>query len=604
MRRRRVPLHRSLLARLLAASVLVALCAVAATAWIAVTTTTSALRTEQGQSLADDIRIHDTLIGYAAGHRSWDGVQGLVTRLAADTGRAITLTTPSRTRIADSGLAQRPLPARPSAQVDPLHPDTALADDRSSIDPRAVGPYRLTKEERRRVREAAEKAILCLRESGAAPQVVESPSGRLDFRFTDPGLGQKASAVCQLAIPREPQPSQHAVLRELAALTATCLKLKEPDVIKVADDLTWQIAGPGQETVTDTAAQACVDDSRRKQLRPHVAPPALLFVGAPGDLDEPIGFTPSAATMGRIAAAAGLVLAVAVALTVAIGLRLIRPLRSLIAAAQQPAEQIVQVPVRTHDEIGHLTAAFNDLAERRQQLEEQRKSMVADVAHELRSPLTNIRSWLEAAEDGLTPTDHRLLALLLDEAVLLQRVIDDLTDLAAADAGELTLHIEQLRTADVLDRVVSAHRSTAEQAGVRLDQHVTGDTHEAYADPMRLQQIIGNLVSNAVRHTPSGGRVTLRSLREEHDILLEVEDTGSGIPPEELPYLFDRFWRAEKSRSRRTGGSGLGLSIARKLAEAHGGSITAHSTLGEGSTFTLRLPHASECEQRPPSMSS
>ncbi|MFJ6723489.1 ATP-binding protein [Streptomyces sp. NPDC091281] len=588
---RRVPLHRSLLARLFAASVLVAVCAVAATAWITVTTTTGALRTERGQSLADDTRVYDALIGYAATHRDWDGVRPLVDRLAARTGRAITLTTPARTRIADSEPGARPLPERAAARVDPLRPDAALSDGSGAVDPRAVGPYRLTAKERHDVRAEAEATARCMRDKGVGADAVELPSGRYELRFDRPELARKLAEYCDVTSYRQTPPTQLRALDELAGRAAACLGLDSPEGLTIADDFTWDLVGAAPPSATPAAARECVDDARRDQLRPYVAPAALLFVGAPGRTDEPSGTALSGGAVLRIVAAAAAVLAVAVAVTVAVGLRLIRPLRSLVAAAQRPAERMARVPVRTDDEIGRLTAAFNDFAERRERLEEQRRSMVGDVAHELRSPLTNIRSWLEAAQDGLTPTDDRLLALLLDEAVLLQHVIDDLRDLAAADAGRLTLHREPVRTADVLDRVAAAHRGTAERAGVRLDRHDVGDTGELYADPLRLQQIVGNLVGNAVRHTPSGGRVALSARREGRATLLQVADTGAGIAAEDLPHVFDRFWRADKSRTRQTGGSGLGLSIARQLAEAHGGSVTARSTVGRGSVFTVRLPH-------------
>jgi two-component system sensor histidine kinase BaeS len=275
--------------------------------------------------------------------------------------------------------------------------------------------------------------------------------------------------------------------------------------------------------------------------------------------------------------------------TVVVGLRLVRPLRVLISAAQRPAEESIRVRVTANDEIGYLAAAFNDLSERREQLERQRKSMVSDVAHELRTPLTNIRSWLEAAQDGITPANEDLIELLLDEAGLLQRIIDDLRDLAAADAGKLALHPEPLRAADVLDHAAAAHGGAADQAGVRIGIDAAGDP-DLYADPLRLRQVIGNLVSNAIRHTPPGGSVTLRTRTDGPHVVLEVADTGSGIDPADLPHVFERFWRAEKSRNRQTGGSGLGLAIARNVTEAHGGSISVASTPGLGTTFTVRLP--------------
>lgn len=241
------------------------------------------------------------------------------------------------------------------------------------------------------------------------------------------------------------------------------------------------------------------------------------------------------------------------------------------------------------DEIGQVAAAFNTMAERREQLEGLRTAMVSDVAHELRTPLSTIRGWLEAAEDGLVVPDDRLLSSLLNETVLLQHVIDDLQDLSLADAGELRLHPERIDVHDLLDQVAAAHRRSAEEAGITL--LVTADGRpEVLADPVRLRQAVGNLVSNAVRHTPRGGQVVLTTRTHDRDVVIEVADTGTGIASGDLPHVLERFWRAERSRNRHTGGSGLGLAIVRKIVEAHGGAVGVTSVPGESTVFTTRLP--------------
>jgi two-component system sensor histidine kinase BaeS len=297
----------------------------------------------------------------------------------------------------------------------------------------------------------------------------------------------------------------------------------------------------------------------------------------------------SPANKAKIVGAAGLVLAVTVAVTAVVATRLVRPLRALTVAAQQPPELHVRARVRTRDETGLLAAAFNDLTERRERLEAQRRAMVSDIAHELRSPLTNIRGWLEVTRDGLVDPDPALLGALHEEALVLQRIIDDLQDLAAADAGTLRLHREPVRAAELLDQVAAAHRVAADAAGVTLRTGTDGDPW-LDADPVRMRQALGNLVSNALRHTPADGTVTLAARRDGDRVVFTVTDTGTGIAPEDLPHVFDRFWRAEKSRSRRTGGSGLGLPIVRHLVAAHGGTAEAAGAPGKGAEFTLRLP--------------
>ncbi|GAA4240859.1 hypothetical protein GCM10022254_67280 [Actinomadura meridiana] len=224
----------------------------------------------------------------------------------------------------------------------------------------------------------------------------------------------------------------------------------------------------------------------------------------------------------------------------------------------------------------------------RSAVEAQRQTMVNDIAHELRTPLSNIRVWLEAAEDGVAIPDGAFVSSLLEEALQLQHLVDDLQDLAAAEAGTLRLHFEPMDVRELLTRVADAHRAKATSAGSRLTVYLDGDP-PLTADAVRIRQAVANLLTNAIRHTPNG-HITLTARDDDGWTVIEVADTGTGIPPEDLPQIFDRFWRADKSRNRQTGGSGLGLAIVRQLVQAHGGTAEAHSQLGEGSTFTLRLP--------------
>jgi two-component system sensor histidine kinase BaeS len=261
-----------------------------------------------------------------------------------------------------------------------------------------------------------------------------------------------------------------------------------------------------------------------------------------------------------------------------------RPLRALTRAAEQG---VARLPIRGRDEIGRLTAAFNELSQRREAVERQRQAMVSDIAHELGTPLTTIRAWVQAARDGVTAAGPQLLDLLADEAELLQHLIDDLRDLAAADAGRLRLHPEPVFLNELLDQAVAAHQSDAE--GVTIITDLSGDP-EVILDPLRVRQAVGNLLSNAVRHSPAGATVTVRSHADGDDVVIEVADAGSGIEEADLPHVFERLRRADRSRRRHTRGSGLGLAIVRNLVEAHGGTVSATSRPGHGSTFTIRLP--------------
>lgn len=579
----RVPLHRSLLIRLLAAATLIACCAVAATAWLAVRTTTSAVRQEQGQVLATDARIYDTLLAHAARHPHWRGVNQEVRALAEETGRHVTLVDRDRGTLLATSAPAASLPDRPAAVIDPLRVDPALARGTGSdrIDSRVVGPYRLTAAERRQLGAIANSIQSCLKSYGFRSRREETPSGRPVVRFdTDAEVRDKAQFACPSdLLDNTLVTSEHKALRHLNELVAQCSHRQGTTAPVLGRDFASSNA--------PKAAQNCVDSARREQLQPYVAPPATLYLGTKAGTGGTIGLDLSPASTARITAVASVVLLVTVSVTVLVGARMVRPLRALTDAALQP--ETGRVHVGTRDEIGHLAAAFNNLTDRRERVEEQRKAMVADVAHELRNPLNNLRVWLEAAQDGVADLDQALTASLLEEALRLQHLVDDLQDLAAADAGTLRLHFEVVSATDVLHQAVSAYQVAARTAGVTLTVTAPDDL-TLHADPIRLRQLLDNLVSNALRHTPPGGAVTLTAENSAGEVVLRVADTGTGIGPEDLPRVFDRFWRADPSRSRRTGGSGLGLAIVRQLATAHGGTVTAESTLGKGTAFTLHLP--------------
>ncbi|TDV57289.1 sensor histidine kinase [Actinophytocola oryzae] len=568
----------SLLTRLLGASVLIAVLAIAATAWLATRTTTNAIEQEQGRTLATDNQIYTTLLGYAATHPSWDGVGPTLETLAQHTDRRITLLAHDRTPIADSSTG--PLPSIASAVVDPLAVDPALVPDAAAdrIDSRAVGPFRLPDNEKTYLDGLAAEALQCVRTRSGGGEIVTTPTGRPRVA----GPNGYTAASCGGAALDDPTPTEQAALTQLSALVNGCLDRNGLPPVRLALDRswTWTAPGPAQAGIENTVT-GCVASARHEQLTPFVAPAAMLFVTTEAGAAAPSPFDLSAGNQGRIALAAAAVLVVTVAITVLAGRRLTRPLRALTAAAQRMRDGVpdTRVRVRGHDEIARLAAAFNDMAVTRERMERQRNDMVGDIAHELRTPLSNIRGWLEATQDGVSTLDPPLVASLLEEARLLQHVIDDLQDLALADAGTLRLHVADVDVPELLADLPLPPNAV-----------VAAEPLTVRADPMRLRQMLGNLVANAVRHTPPEGTITLRAYPSGDVGVLEVSDTGTGISPDDLPHVFDRFWRAEKSRNRATGGSGLGLAIVRKLAESHHGTATVESVPGEGATFRLRLP--------------
>jgi len=285
-----------------------------------------------------------------------------------------------------------------------------------------------------------------------------------------------------------------------------------------------------------------------------------------------------------------------------------RPLQQLTEASRTIAagDLDTHVSVRSHDEVGQLAAAFNLMAADLARAEKARRNQTADVAHELRTPLTVIQGALEAMLDGVYPTDRENLQAALAQTHTLSRLVEDLRLLALADAGQLYLHTAPLDLVPFLQEMVETHRIQAQERGVDLALETIASLPLVEADRDRLAQVMGNLLGNALRYVSEGGHVTVRaeaqgpvlpvpsgaegSGAEGQEVIVAVTDDGPGIPPEDLPHLFERFWRGDRARRRATGGSGLGLTIARSLVEAHGGRLWAESVEGEGSTFAFALP--------------
>ena len=235
--------------------------------------------------------------------------------------------------------------------------------------------------------------------------------------------------------------------------------------------------------------------------------------------------------------------------------------------------------------IHSLAAGFDTMAARLEADEEQRRSLLADISHELRTPLAVVTGHLEAIVDGVYPADAAHLLPILEETRVLERLIDDLRTITLSEAGTLPLHPEPTDPDVLVGEVVRSFAQTASAAGVTLATAVDGDLPILEVDPVRIREVLGNLVANALRHTPARGTVTIGGSVDAAAVTLTVADTGPGIDPALLPHVFDRFVKGDASR-----GSGLGLAIARGLVEAHGGTITAASPVGGGTTFRVRLP--------------
>lgn len=272
--------------------------------------------------------------------------------------------------------------------------------------------------------------------------------------------------------------------------------------------------------------------------------------------------------------------------------QIVRPLRSLSFAARGIAQGDLsqRAWVRGKDEVGQVALAFNHMAETLQRYTVERHNMIADIAHELRTPLAVIQSNLEAMLDGVLRATPEELAALHQEALLLNRLITDLRTLSLAEAGQLRLEKRPVHPGELIRQVAERMSLRAQEKHIDLVAEAGNGLPEIKADPERLTQIVTNLVDNALRYTPPGTRVTLSTHVAPGSVELAVADSGPGIPPEDLPHVFDRFWRAERSRNRATGGSGLGLAIVKQLVEAHGGRVQVESSAGTGIKFRVQLP--------------
>jgi two-component system OmpR family sensor kinase/two-component system sensor histidine kinase BaeS len=270
------------------------------------------------------------------------------------------------------------------------------------------------------------------------------------------------------------------------------------------------------------------------------------------------------------------------------------PLDRLAAAAHGLAagDLTRRVAVAGPAEVADAASAFNEMADALERGEALRRRMVADIAHELRTPLTVVQGNLQAILDGVYPLERSEVQTVYDETLLLGRLVDDLRELALAEAGQLQIAPEVLDVADLVERELAAFRPLAAAKGVALAAQAHGALPAAWADPRRAGQVLHNLVANALHHTPAGGAVTLETTRRADAIEIAVRDTGEGIAAEYVPHVFERFWRADAGRARAQGGSGLGLAIARQLVQAQGGAIGVTSEVGQGSRFWFTLPPA------------
>lgn len=319
--------------------------------------------------------------------------------------------------------------------------------------------------------------------------------------------------------------------------------------------------------------------------------PALLLGGTDDTPAEAFGQTLLYSLL-----AAGVVATVAAAVaSLFVSRRFVEPLRYVLAATSRIASGRYgeRVPVRDADELGELSQSFNAMARALEEAERRRMEVISDVSHELRTPLSTIRGYMEGLAEGVVEPSQETWTLLYAEFERLGRLVDDLRRLSRAEAGQLDLSMAPMSPAEVVRFAVGGMLPLFDEKGVELKSAVSEDLPSVLADVNRVVQVLSNLLSNALGHTPGGGRVVVKAEASGDEVNFEVTDTGTGIAPEHLERVFERFYRVDKSRSRgeARGGSGVGLAISRALVEAMGGRIRVESPgLGEGATFVFTLP--------------
>ncbi len=291
-------------------------------------------------------------------------------------------------------------------------------------------------------------------------------------------------------------------------------------------------------------------------------------------------------------AAALVAMVFAVLMAIFFARSLTRPLREINYAIQEMAKGNLEqkVPIRSRDELGMLAESFNQMSRDLAQANQSRRQMTADIAHDLRTPLTVIGGYIEALRDGVLKPSAERFETLYNEVQLLQRLVKDLRILSLADAGELTLHRQDIHPNDLLRRIESSYQHAATMKGIDLALRTQDNLPTIFVDEERMIQVIGNLVTNAIQYTPEGGKIILASEASSEGVLLSIIDTGEGITPESIKQIFNRFFRGDNARPDRNGETGLGLAIARSIVLAHGGDIQVISELGSGSEFIITFP--------------
>jgi signal transduction histidine kinase len=330
-------------------------------------------------------------------------------------------------------------------------------------------------------------------------------------------------------------------------------------------------------------------------LSPGVA--GTQYIG-PGAMppDQPLPSSPEQRFLSNVNTSLLIAGVVGAVVAILLGLLLTRQFTKPIQALKKGAARIAsgdltyRVGVKSGDEFGQLAKSFNSMAASLDNSDQVRRRLLADIAHELRTPLSVIEGTVDAMLDGVYELNQDNIASIKEETAVLTRLVADLRDLTLAESGQLRLEVEATNLAELVQRRVSQAEVMAREKNIILKTDIAGGLPLVELDGGRIEQAVANLLDNALNHTTAGGTVTIAVSSTEEGILVSIADTGEGIPPEHLPHIFERFYRVDGARSRKTGGAGLGLAIAKQMVELHGGKVWVESEVGKGSKFSFILP--------------
>jgi histidine kinase len=351
--------------------------------------------------------------------------------------------------------------------------------------------------------------------------------------------------------------------------------------------------------VLATTAELVVPNTFERHMASMGPMMSDMMGGSVQDFDQDLFINFRAAVTEAISLAALAATVTAIIASLLISRQVVAPVQAMMAASRRIAEGHYEERVRVtgdiskqeQDELGQLALSFNRMANQLERTETIRRQLIGDVAHELRTPLTTIKGYMEGLMDSLLPASAETYTQIYREADRLERLVNDLQELSRVEAGAYELHRKTTTVKALVDATIKRIDSQFQEKGVHLAAQIQPDLPDIQVDEDRIGQVLLNLVGNALQHTPPGGKVLIKGSKQPGRVQIEITDTGIGVPAEHLPHLFTRFYRVDKSRSRQAGGSGIGLTIAKHLVEAHGGHIWAESPgTGKGTTFGFTLP--------------